>query len=236
VYTLLRVTPAGVTPLTRIAVPLPGRGHERDMETVLDAISLTDDGIVLGPHPDGAAVYARDGAVLRIIGVSKSTHQFPRGAISASGTWIAVTAPGGAVHLLSHPHDETRVLACTMSQVHSLRVLDSGTVLIGGVTNEGRLGLFAAESGGAVARLSEHPTATLSPDGTRVLEISARGVSVRLRGTQEPGPLTHQAALLAPLAKSGRGEFVDPTAIVVQTDLHYLAGVDLERVPATPGA
>jgi hypothetical protein len=119
-----------------------------------------------------------------------------------------------------------------LEQVLRISVQNGASALISGFRYPS-WGLYKLEQDGSLVRLSDNHAATVSTDGKTLVEVDRDGVRLReVTSGAGFGPILCEARLPLGVAKNGRAEFLEDDFIVIQTDTHILAGIDLARLPA----
>ena len=197
---------------------------------ILGEICVTASGFV-GPHRDGAAIYGRDGTLEQTFQVAPTKHWGPRAAASPSGEWVIFTAPDGAIGIINTLANETSVVKIVFEQVLKLDVTNRGVCYVGGCGPD-FWGLYRLEPDGRLVRLSEDHRASVAPTEDVLTEVTSGSVAVRAisEAPKEQVVLKSELLSLLPMARHGEAKFVSDNYIVVQTDTHHLAGVNLAQL------
>ncbi|MCO4746633.1 MAG: hypothetical protein KC912_17695 [Proteobacteria bacterium] len=204
---------------------------------VLDALSATDSGLILGPDADGAALYSSDGSVVQrwtcqaLIEPTGSAAPSPVGAISRSGEWVALSMLGVVrrIHVSSGAEE---VLPADFKTVNGVQIANDGTVFVSGFCYPSH-GLYVLRDG--QHRVSDDIRATISADGSRFVEASGGWVSVydSYRESEDPMRLRHahwrQHLMPLGMAKYGRAEFLDAQTLAVLTDAYTVSVVRISE-------
>lgn len=231
-YALVRVSDGTTTPVA--TVPF------QPLAAIFERLSVTDDGRVLGPHVEGAALYAPDGTVLHTFTAARTNHDPPKAAVSPSGALVATTTEAGAIRIIQLGTGEQKQVDARFAQAHGVEVDDDGTVWVRGFAEPSGWGHYRLEAPDRVTRVSEDFYATVAPDRRTLVEVGYGTVTLRpVADANERRPALRQSALpVLGMARHGRAHFTGPDAVVVRTDVHTLAGVDLSQLgpPKAPAA
>jgi hypothetical protein len=228
-YSVAKVVGSEPKVITSMCCSRPGGGGPAAMDMVLDDVSVTSNGDVFGPHPSGAALYAASGEVLVALETKPSKYNFSHGGISPDGRSIAVTAGAGAILFADVKSGKQVLQSAGLEQVFRISVRNDGSALISGARGPS-WGLFRLDQDGSIVLLSANHDATLSPDGKTLIEIDRDIVRLREAGGAGRDTTLREEHLSLGVAKRGHAEFLDDDFIVVQTDTHILAGIDLTRL------
>lgn len=206
--------------------------------SVLDRVSVSRRGTLLGPHQDGAAIFDAQGQVLRSFPVARTQHCTPKGALQDSGALVAHTAPNGALGFLDVDSGQHSLVEAGFSQVHRVQVGDSGAAYVSGICQY--WGVYQVRPGQAPRRVSPNVLATPTLDESGMWEAESDRVYLRSledpQGEGEPGPHLSATAHL-PLGMARRAEIqpLSTQELVLQTDNHRLAGVALDSLGEPKG-
>lgn len=201
----------------------------------LTSLHSDEHGRVLGPDPDGAALYDADGKVLarwplEPIGENIS----PLGALSRNGEWV-VFASGSRCARIHLPSGEQLQLASDFASRLRLQISNAGTVYLAGLLGP-NYGVFALGEG-EPRRVSTSLSAEVSADGDLLVETEHNTVTLRdLRQANSPEtlvpPITrHGRFPVLGMAKTGQALFGRPGELVVLTDAYTVAGLDIAAIP-----
>lgn len=199
--------------------------HVEDWEHTLDGLSVSDTGLVLGPHLEGAAIYQADGAVLETYAVGSMDHWYGRGALSANGRWMALTCDDRHVRTIDR-ESGAETLAGPFDQVLRVEVFNDGTTWIHGLGPQ-VWGIYRARPG-ALELVSDKVHAEVSPSGTRILEVAEGKATLHAIGEDTP---LGSVSLPMLIGKHGRSRFWDEDHVVVRMGGHTpLLELDLSKL------
>ncbi|MFT5585946.1 MAG: hypothetical protein ACI9VR_003542 [Cognaticolwellia sp.] len=219
---LLRVQD-GPEPVIQEHLRVQGPGHLFSLHG--DAL-----GQVLGPAPGGAALYGRDGELLRQWPlVSRGENMPPLGALSPCGRWVVFVQSDVAerIDLQGGPDIE---LPCPHKTLNGLQISSKGEIYVSGFHYPSH-GLFRLGPDGPV-RVSTDIRAILSPDGTQIAEAQHGKLTLRdaFQASQdpfEPTQVLKEIALpLLGMAKYGSARFGTDGLIRVLSDAYTLGAID----------
>jgi hypothetical protein len=184
-------------------------------------LTITEDGTVLGPTEEGAALLAPDGRVLRTVAAQRTKHCSPAAAIDASGRHLATTSGEGAIMLEDVATGERRAARGPFRGVMALRVLRDGTVFVEAGVPDYDLHRIAPD--GSRTQLGQRGTGYgISADGRRAYVAShGRCLELDVDARRELRALPIQS-----MARHAR-VVVGERAVWVRTDLGALERLDL---------
>lgn len=197
---------------------------------VFERVSVTDDGRVLGPHAQGASLYTPEGQVLEAFAAARTEHTPPKAAVSPGGRFVATT--GGVESLRLHDLEAgtERCIPAAFSQVHELEVDDAGVIWVRGFQWPS-WGYHRVTPDGEVQRVSAVLEATRLPDGRGVAELAHGALKLRALGALDAEPFAELPLPWLPMGRYGRALSLHARTLIVRSDAHALAGIDLGAVP-----
>ncbi len=205
------------------------RVPQAEPSTLMNALTVSDGGLVLGPHADGAGLYDPEGAVVATYGAAPTKHEPPKGALSPNGRWIALTHDGGAIRIIDREGGE-RVVLGPLDQVLGLEATNDGRVYVRGF-GPADWGLYVIDvSGGPKSIAGVH--ARLIPDTDTVVEAQYSRVSLRTASDDLAARTATRDSALPELgmARRGAAKLLDERTAIVRTDMHTLAEIDLSSL------
>lgn len=208
-YGVIAIGAAGIEPLFEVPYAVGGQ--------VVDRVSVARDGRFVGPAQAGAGLY--DGATcVETWPVVKAQYYAPRAAISPNGEWVALMAADGAIRIEG---PTSRVVAAGFEQVLRLEIDDRGVAWAGALGAD-FWGTYRLDT--TAERICEATDATPAPDGESVVAVRYGGVE----RVSLSGDVTRRIELpWLGMAKTGRARFIDAATVIVRTDAHTLAEIDL---------
>lgn len=177
---------------------------------LLVALGVSNQELLLGPHSEGAALYDANGKALETYAVAETQNNYPKGALSPDGSWLALTAPGNQVRVVARAGG-TEHLYGTFQQVLRLAIADDGVAHVFGHGPSG-WGIYAASTG-KLTKVSSNVHGEPSPDGKLVLEITEGQATLTPSGGGKP---TRSAKLPMLIGREGRAAFWDGDHAIVR--------------------
>lgn len=190
--------------------------------SVVDQLSRARTGLVLGPAPGGAALYAPD--LVRALPCEPLGEGHPVAALSDDGAWVVTTHGDHLRRTRLATGEVSRLRADGFKGLDRAQVTDDGTTYVAGFRYPSH-GLWRLDPDTEPVRVSEDVRATVAADGRRIAEVG--GGRVRIADPRGPGLATSVAEVDVPvlgMAKYGRARFV-PDGVVALTDAYTVAHV-----------
>lgn len=187
---------------------------------IFDGVSVARDGRFLGPSPKGAGLYV-DGVETQSWPVRRAQYYAPKAALSPNGAWIALLVEGGAIRIEG---PRSRVIPAGFTQVLNLSIDDAGIAWAGALGAD-FWGTYRLDE--RAERVCEPTDATPAPDGESVVIVQYGSVTQQ---SLSGAPIRAGELPWLGMAKGGRARFVDADTVIVRTDAHTLAEVDLSAL------
>ena len=230
IHRLMRVRADDDAPGVTLVAALEGND-------VIRTITSSTDGHVLGPSAKGAALYGPDGAPLREWSAEARTTETGEvaavAAISPSAGWVALGQPG-AMRRVDLEKDIEDRLSAEMNSIGDLQVCDDGQVFASGFCYPSH-GLFRLDSDG-VERVSQDLHATVSADGSRLVEVQHRRLALRDARAPSEDPMQIKRVIaqldvpMLGMAKRARAVFGPGETVTILSDAYTVACVDLSQL------
>lgn len=195
---------------------------------LVNALSASRDGRVLGPAAGGVGLYGAQG-LERSFACTPGEGQ-PVAAISASGEWVVTSHVTHFLRTHVASGEETRLRADEFKGYNSVQISDDGTVYASGFRYPSH-GLWRLHESAEPMRVSDDIRATVHPDGSRVVSVHFRSVTVSdltRPSDDEMKLLSELSDLHLPqlgMAKYGRAVFGPGDRLVVLTDAYTVAEI-----------